>query len=134
MCRGTHVPCGEDQTQQIQLIQHLAHIFNYKYGETFPICHAIIANDSSSKIKSLRDPTKKMSKSDKDAKSCIMLTDSSEQILEKCKKSITDFTSAVNYEPEKRLGVSNLIIIHSLIANKTPHEICEDSIGIDTGM
>lgn len=62
ICRATHVPTGEDQSQQLQLAQHLANVFNFRFGETFPICHGIIADDPSCRIKSLRDPTKKVAR------------------------------------------------------------------------
>jgi tryptophanyl-tRNA synthetase len=118
--------------QHLQLAQHLARTFNNKYGETFPVCHAMVAEDASSRLKSLRS-SKKMSKSDPDAKSCIYLSDKPDVILEKIKKSITDFTSAVTYEPESRSSVANLILIHSLMTMQTPEEICENAAMIDTG-
>lgn len=131
--RATDIPVGEDQVQNLQLSQHLAKVFNFKFGETFPICHALLANDASCRVKSLRDPTKKMSKSDPDPKSVIMVTDTPEMIIEKIKKSITDFTSEVSYEPEKRLGVTNLITIHSLISGLSPDQICENVKELNTG-
>lgn len=108
-------------------------MFNYRFGETFPICHGIIADDPSCRIKSLRDPTKKMSKSDPDEKSRILLTDRPEQIMGKFKKSVTDFTSAVNYDPKTRLGVSNLISIHSLMSGNSIEQIINDASDLETG-
>ncbi|XP_043486863.1 tryptophan--tRNA ligase, mitochondrial isoform X1 [Polistes fuscatus] len=131
--RATNVPVGLDQAQHIQLSQDLAHSFNKKYGDTFPIPRTLICNDYSCRIKSLRDPTKKMSKSDKDVKSRLDLIDKPEVLLEKIKKSLTDFTSEVTYEPETRPGVSNLIAIHSLLTGKSPEEICQDAQGLNTG-
>lgn len=131
--KATHVPVGEDQVQHLQLAHHLAKIFNTKYGNTFPLCHSIVADDPSCRIKSLRDPTKKMSKSDPDTKSCVLLTDSPEQITEKVKKAITDFTSEVTFEPEQRPGVSNLITIHSLATGLSPEQISKNTQGIETG-
>ena len=93
----------------------------------------MMADDASCRVKSLRDPTKKMSKSDPDQKSVITITDTPEMIIEKIKKSITDFTSEVTYEPEKRLGVTNLITIHSLISGKSPDQICESVKELNTG-
>lgn len=133
MFRATHVPVGEDQTQHLQLAQHLARVFNHKFGETFPISRAMVADDASCRIKSLRDPTKKMSKSDPDPKSCVMITDAPDVIIEKVKKSITDFTSEVTFEPETRLGVTNLLTIHSLISGKSIEAICEESKELNTG-
>lgn len=131
--KSTHVPVGEDQVQHLQLSQHLAKIFNTKFGETFPICNPIIADDSSCRIKSLRDPSKKMSKSDPDPKATIFVTDTSDVIREKMKKAITDFTSEVTFDVDNRPGVSNLITIHSLMACKSIEDIIVESQGINTG-
>lgn len=131
--KATHVPVGEDQVQHLQLAHHLAKIFNTKYGETFPLCHSIVADDPSCRIKSLRDPKKKMSKSDPDTKSCVLLTDTPEQVTEKVKKAITDFTSEVTFDPVERPGVANLITIHSLASGLSAEQICTEAAGIDTG-
>ncbi len=74
-----------------------------------------------------------MSKSDSDEKSRILLTDRPEQILEKCKKAVTDFTSAVYNDPEGRPGVSNLISIHSLMSGNSIEQIVNDASNVDTG-
>ncbi|XP_046585693.1 tryptophan--tRNA ligase, mitochondrial isoform X2 [Neodiprion lecontei] len=131
--KSTHVPVGEDQLQHLQLAQHLAKLFNGKFGETFPIPHSMINDDSSCRIRSLRDPTKKMSKSDPDPKSRLQLTDEPKVLLNKVKKAITDFTSEVTYALDERPGVSNLITIHSLLSGKTHDEICREAQGLDTG-
>ncbi|XP_048509899.1 tryptophan--tRNA ligase, mitochondrial isoform X2 [Athalia rosae] len=130
--KSTHVPVGEDQLQHLQLAQHLAKLFNNRFGETFPIPHAMINDDSSARIKSLRDTTKKMSKSDTDHKSRIELTDEPKVLLRKIKKAITDFTSEVTYAPVERPGVANLINIHSLLSGKSHHQICKDAEGLET--
>lgn len=132
-CRATHVPCGDDQRQQLQLAQHLAKVFNTKFGTTFPILETIIADDPSARIKSLRDPSKKQSKSDPDEKGRLTLRDTPDQLFRKIKRAITDFTSEVTYEPEKRPGVANLITIHALTTNSTPAEVCKRAEGLDTG-
>ncbi|KAI4502673.1 hypothetical protein M0802_002585 [Mischocyttarus mexicanus] len=131
--RATNVPVGLDQAQHIQLSQDLAYSFNKKYGDTFPIPKTLICDNASSRIKSLRDPAKKMSKSDKDVKSRLDLIDKPEVLLEKVKKSLTDLISEVTYEPETRPGVSNLVAIHSLLTGKSHEEICKDAQGLDTG-
>jgi tryptophanyl-tRNA synthetase len=124
---------GEDQIQHIQLAQHLTKNFNSRFGKTFPTCQPMISNDLSCRIKSLRDPSKKMSKSDLDPKSSVMLTDSSDKIVAKVKKAITDFTSEVTFDPENRPGVANLLTIHSLVSGKKIEEICDEVRDIDTG-
>lgn len=131
--RATHVPVGEDQVQHLQLAQHLAKSFNHKFGRTFPMCEPMIAEDASCRIKSLRDPAKKMSKSDPDPKSCVMITDTPKQIVEKVKKAMTDFTSQVTFEPEKRPGVTNLLTIHSMVSGKSIEQIVKEAEAIDTG-
>ncbi|KAK2576137.1 hypothetical protein KPH14_007466 [Odynerus spinipes] len=131
--RATDVPVGQDQAQHIQLAQDLAYSFNKKFGDTFPVPRSLICDDASQRIKSLRDPLKKMSKSDKDHKSRLDLMDKPDILLEKIKKAVTDCISEITYEPETRPGVSNLIAIHSLLTGKSPEEICSDAQGLDTG-
>lgn len=93
----------------------------------------MIGQDASGRIRSLRDPSKKQSKSDPNDKSRITLRDSPAAIRKKIKRAITDFTSEVTYDPEKRPGVSNLVGIHSLVKNVSPQEICDEAKGLDTG-
>ncbi|XP_011878448.1 PREDICTED: tryptophan--tRNA ligase, mitochondrial [Vollenhovia emeryi] len=131
--KATHVPVGQDQVQHIQLAQDLAYIFNRQYGQTFPIPHTLISNGPSQRIKSLREPMKKMSKSHADPKTRLNILDEPDVLLEKVKKAVTDFTSEVTYEPDERPGVSNLINIHSLFTGKTPEEICKEAVGLNTG-
>ncbi|XP_067203042.1 uncharacterized protein TrpRS-m isoform X2 [Linepithema humile] len=131
--KATHVPVGQDQVQHVQLAQDLAQIFNKKFGQTFPIPHTLIGDGPSQRIKSLREPVKKMSKSHSDPKSRISLLDEPDVLLEKVKKAVTDFTSEVTYESDNRPGVSNLINIHSLFTGKTPEEICKEAVGLNTG-
>ncbi|XP_014484246.1 PREDICTED: tryptophan--tRNA ligase, mitochondrial isoform X1 [Dinoponera quadriceps] len=131
--KATDVPVGQDQAQHVQLAQNLARIFNNQFGQTFPIPRVLVSDGPSQRIKSLRDPAKKMSKSHQDCKSRLNILDNPDMLLEKVKKSVTDFTSEVTYEPETRPGVSNLINIHSLFTGKTPDEICKEAAGLDTG-
>lgn len=63
------------------------------------------------RIMSLTDPTKKMSKSDPDPKSRILITDSDETIRQKFRTALTDSQEGISYDPERRPGVSNLIDI-----------------------
>lgn len=130
--KASEVPVGEDQVQHIQLCQHLAKVFNNKYGKIFPVPEATM-DSNCAKIRSLRQPEKKMSKSDRDFKNRIDLTDTPDLILKRIKEAVTDFTSAVTYDPDKRPGVSNLIMIHSLCSGKSTDEICLESSRLDTG-
>jgi len=130
--KATHVPCGEDNFQHIQLAQHLAKLFNNKFGPTFPRPSAVSYDDFSSRLKSLRDPLKKMSKSDPNSKSRIELTDGPDEVVEKCKKALTDFTSTITFEPETRPAVANLIILHSLCSGLDPNTICQQNSNLTT--
>lgn len=133
MISATHVPVGEDNIQQIQFAQHIAQRFNRIHGRTFNIPKIILEDGMWCRLRSLRKPENKMSKSEPDPKSRIGLTDSPDEITEKIKKAVTDFTSAVTYDPENRPGVSNLIMIHSLCSGQSPEEICESVKHLDTG-
>ncbi|GFT32067.1 tryptophan--tRNA ligase, mitochondrial [Nephila pilipes] len=132
MYKATEVPVGEDQVQHIQLCQHLAKLFNNKYGIIFPVPSAII-DENSARIKSLRLPDKKMSKSDLNVRNRIEITDPPDVITKRIKEAVTDFTSAVTYDPEQRPGVSNLILMHSLCTGKSCQSICEENHSLDTG-
>ncbi|XP_055258027.1 tryptophan--tRNA ligase, mitochondrial isoform X5 [Moschus berezovskii] len=128
--KSTHVPVGEDQVQHMELTQDLAQSFNKKYGEFFPVPKAILT--SMKKVKSLRDPSAKMSKSDPDKLATVRITDSPEEIVQKFRKALTDFTSEVTYEPASRGGVSNLVAIHAAVAGLPVEEVVRRSAGMDT--
>lgn len=74
-----------------------------------------------------------MSKSDSDPRSRINLFDSPEEIMQKCKKAVTDCISLVEYEPEKRPGISNLVVIHSSLTGRSVSTICQEASGIQSG-
>lgn len=84
------------------------------------------------KVKSLRDPSAKMSKSDPDKLATVRITDSPEEIVQKFRKAVTDFTSEVTYEPARRPGVSNLVAIHAAVAGLPVEEALQHSAGVDT--
>ncbi|HEX4893204.1 MAG TPA: tryptophan--tRNA ligase [Hyphomicrobiaceae bacterium] len=98
--RGTHVPVGEDQKQHLELARDIAQKFNNDYksqiaakgysdGVFFPLCEPIIQGPAT-RVMSLRDGTKKMSKSDPSDMSRINLTDDAETIARKIQKAKTD--------------------------------------------
>ncbi|KAM4044407.1 LOW QUALITY PROTEIN: tryptophan--tRNA ligase, mitochondrial [Anomaloglossus baeobatrachus] len=128
--RSTHVPVGDDQAQHLELTQDVARIFNNRYGEFFPIPRALMSR--SKKIRSLRDPMVKMSKSDPQNLATVRLTDTPDEIVLKFRKAVTDCTSEVTYAPEERPGVSNLVAIHSAVTGHAPEELVQQSRGLDT--
>ena len=85
------------------------------------------------KVKSLRDPTAKMSKSDPHAMATIHLSDSPDDIMVKIRRAVTDFTSEVTYDPAARPGVSNLVSLHAAVAMVTVEEALAQARGLDTG-
>lgn len=128
--KATHVPVGEDQIQHLELAQDIARIFNNQYGGSFPVPKAILSDTK--KIKSLRNPATKMSKSDPQRLATVYVTDSAEEILLKFRKAVTDFTSEVTYDPDTRPGVSNLVAVHTAVTGKTIQEVVQQSKGLDT--
>ncbi|XP_068946323.1 tryptophan--tRNA ligase, mitochondrial isoform X2 [Petaurus breviceps papuanus] len=128
--KSTHVPVGEDQVTHMELVRDLAQHFNKKYGQFFPVPESLLT--SMKKVKSLRDPSAKMSKSDPDKLATIRITDSPEEIVMKFRKAVTDFTSEVTYDPSTRMGVSNMVDIHAAVTGLTVEEVIHQSTGLDT--
>ncbi|XP_048338755.1 tryptophan--tRNA ligase, mitochondrial isoform X2 [Sphaerodactylus townsendi] len=128
--KSTHVPVGEDQVLHLELTQDLARRFNKKYGEFFPVPKAILT--ALKKVRSLRDPTSKMSKSDPQKLATVNVTDTPEEIQMKFRKAVTDFTSEVTYDPDRRPGVSNLVTIHAAVTGLDVEEVVRQSLGLDT--
>ena len=131
--KATDVPVGEDNLQNIYFAQHLGRLFNHKFKTNFfRKISGLVADDGGERVRSLRNPEKKMSKSDPDPRSRINITDPPEVIVEHFRKALTDFTSDVTYDPEKRAGVANLIQIHCLAAGITHEEAVRSGEGLDT--
>ncbi|KAH8689715.1 putative tryptophanyl-tRNA synthetase [Talaromyces proteolyticus] len=109
--RATHVPVGEDQKQHIEFTRHTANSFNHLFGSIFPAPESLIS--PARRVMSLKNPSRKMSKSDVDDRSRILLTDSRELIEKKIKMALTDSEPSITYDPSGRPGISNLIEILS---------------------
>jgi tryptophanyl-tRNA synthetase len=106
------VPVGADQKQHLELTRDLAQRFNSRYSDTFTIPEPFIPKIGA-RIMSLQDPTKKMSKSDTDINNVITLLDNPDIIRKKLKRAVTDSGKRILFDPEKRLGVANLINLYS---------------------
>lgn len=74
-----------------------------------------------------------MSKSDPHAMATIRITDSPDDIALKIRRAVTDFTSEVTFDPERRPGVSNLVTIHAGMAKISVEEAVSQAKGLDTG-
>ncbi|MCC3161164.1 MAG: tryptophan--tRNA ligase [Mollicutes bacterium PWAP] len=105
------VPVGKDQKQHLELTRNIAERFNNEYGKTFIIPEPFITKNGS-KIMSLKDPSKKMSKSSPSAKSYIALLDDPEKAYKKIMKSVTDGENKV-YASKEKEGITNLMTIYS---------------------
>ena len=133
--KATRVPVGEDNLQNVEMTRTLARLFCNKFkSKVFPTPSALLVEeDAGRRVRSLRKPEKKMSKSDSDAKSCVYITDEPDVMRSKIKKAVTDSTSAMTFDLANRPGVSNLIVIYSCLSGQTPAEVCQSFSSCDTG-
>ena len=113
--KASHVPVGDDQKQHLELARDIAHKFNTDYNIDFFVLPEPLFNSDSTRIMSLRDGTKKMSKSDTSDYSRILMTDDNDTIALKIKKAKTDSLSMPESgnDLSKRPEIENLINIYS---------------------
>ncbi|MEM6603441.1 MAG: tryptophan--tRNA ligase [Pseudomonadota bacterium] len=120
--KATHVPVGADQKQHLELARDIATRFNLEHAgyDFFPLPEPLIG-ETAMRIMSLRDGTKKMSKSDPSDYARIHLTDSDEDIIKKFKKAKTDGGEmpATIEELEERPEIKNLLTLHAAMTNGT---------------
>jgi tryptophanyl-tRNA synthetase len=125
---ATHVPVGEDQKQHLELCRDIALKFNNDFGvEFFPITEPVIMGPAT-RVMSLRDGTKKMSKSDPSDLSRINLTDSADDILKKIRKAKTD-ADGLPSEAEGLKGrpeADNLVGIYAALADKSVGDVLSE--------
>ncbi len=112
----TEVPVGDDQKQHVELARDIAEKFNKRFGKTFVVPKPIITKEGA-RIKSLTNPEVKMSKSDENPNSYILLTDTPDVIKKKITKATTDSDGKIKYNPKEKPGVSNLLNILSVCTN-----------------
>ncbi|UWQ22193.1 tryptophan--tRNA ligase [Jannaschia sp. W003] len=132
---ATHVPVGDDQKQHIELCRDIAAKFNHDYGvEFFPLAEPVIEGVAT-RIMSLRDGTKKMSKSDPVDASRINLTDDADAISRKFRKAKTDPDPLPGEVAglEGRPDVRNLVNIHAALAGTTPDAVLAEKAGSQLG-
>ena len=120
--KATHVPVGEDQKQHLELARDIAQKFNNDFGVPgfFPLPEPVITGPAT-RVMSLRDGTKKMSKSDESEYSRINLTDDADTIAQKIRKARTDAEplpdSAKGFEG--RPEAENLVNIFAALSDET---------------
>ena len=117
--KATHVPVGEDQKQHLELARDIAGAFNRHYKqEFFPQPEPMILG-AATRVMSLRDGKKKMSKSDESDYSRINMTDDADMIAKKFKKATSDMLPGITYDVENRPEASNLLNIYAALAGVT---------------
>ncbi|MBM3951240.1 MAG: tryptophan--tRNA ligase [Rhodospirillales bacterium] len=123
--KATHVPVGEDQKQHLELARDIAQKFNNDFGVSFfPVVEPMIFG-AATRVMSLRDGSKKMSKSDASDYSRINMTDDADAIAQKVRKARTD----PHPLPENAAGLkdrpeaANLIGIYAALSDQTPEEV-----------
>ena len=115
------VPVGIDQKQHLELARDLATRFNNAYSPTFKVPDPYIP-PVGAKVMSLQDPTKKMSKSDDNPNSYILIMDPPEVIRKKISRAVTDSIGVVNYSDDQP-GVKNLLDILIAIKGYSKEEV-----------
>jgi tryptophanyl-tRNA synthetase len=129
--KATHVPVGEDQKQHLELSRDIAGAFNRRYGvEFFPLPEPQIFGPAT-RVMSLRDGTKKMSKSDTSDYSRLNMTDDADAIALKIRKAKTDPQPlpASEEDAEKRPEADNLLSIYAALANMSRAEAVQKFAG-----
>ncbi|MCI6266023.1 MAG: tryptophan--tRNA ligase [Erysipelotrichaceae bacterium] len=117
-----YVPTGMDQKQHVELCRDLAGRFNKKYGDTFKLPVPMIPK-MGAKIMDLQEPTKKMSKSSPNPKGIIYLLDDEKTIRKKIMAAVTDSDARVDYDPDKKPGISNLLTIYASLKELSMEEV-----------
>ncbi|MFK7752359.1 MAG: tryptophan--tRNA ligase [Sedimentitalea sp.] len=132
---ATHVPVGEDQKQHLELTRDIAAKFNHDYGvDFFPITEPVIEG-AATRVMSLRDGSKKMSKSDPSDASRINMTDDADTIAKKIRKAKTDpdalpsEAKGLDDRPEAR----NLVNIYAALSEQSVDQVLAEVGGQQFG-
>ena len=124
-----YIPVGEDQRQHLEFARDIALRMNNKFGELFtvpePTTKQVEFSGRSNpvRIRSLRSPDKKMSKSIEDPAGTILLKDSLEEATKKVMGATTDSVGVINFDIKKQPGITNLLQILALLTNKLQTEV-----------
>lgn len=135
--KATHVPVGEDQKQHLELSRDIAAKFNNDFSKPgfFPLPEPLIKGPGA-RIMSLRDGTKKMSKSDPSDQSRINLTDSADAIAKKIRKAKTDagVMPETAEDMETRPEVANLVGIYAALSGQSIESVLSEYAGQGFGV
>ncbi|WP_159712494.1 tryptophan--tRNA ligase [Geminicoccus flavidas] len=120
---ATHVPVGEDQKQHLELARDTAGAFNRQFGIEFFVLPEPMILGEATRVMSLRDGTKKMSKSDTSDYSRINLTDDADTIAQKIRKAKSDPIEGMSYDVAGRPEASNLLTIYAALADQPRSQV-----------
>lgn len=126
------VPVGVDQKQHVELARDIAIRFNKMYGDAFVIPEPLISKEGT-KIKDLKDPTKKMSKSEDSPNGVIALLDDLEAARKKIMSATTDSEMSIKFDEENKPGISNLMNIYASLTEKSIKEVEVEFEGCNYG-
>lgn len=125
------VPIGADQKQHLELTRDIAQRFNGVYGDVFTVPEGYFGKVGS-RVMSLQEPTRKMSKSDPED-TFISLLDPPDIIRRKLKRAVTDSDAEIRYDPENKPGVSNLLAIIAALTGEGIDKTAESLSGLGYG-
>lgn len=126
------VPVGEDQRQHVELTRDLAMRFNSRFGDTLTVPEAKIMKETA-KIYDLQDPTSKMSKSAESDAGLLSILDPAELTAKKIMRAVTDADGEIRFDPKAKPGVSNLLVIYSVLSGEPIDAIADSFAGIGYG-
>lgn len=130
-----YVPLGDDQNQHLELARDLGIRLNNKFGDIFTVPEEwkkqleFAQRLEGVRIRSLRNPTAKMSKSVDDPSGTIQLSDTPDEAIKKIKTAETDSLGKVNWDWVNQPGITNLLQIYQLLAGKTKDEVVAEWAG-----
>lgn len=133
-----YVPVGEDQRQHLELTRDLAMRINNKFADVFPegvfatvpedwkAQLAFAQRDNGVRIRSLRNPEKKMSKSVDDPAGTINMTDNPGEAAKKVMSATTDSLGKISFDWENQPGISNLLQIQALLSERPVRDVAAE--------
>lgn len=131
------VPVGDDQKQHLELTRDLGMRMNNKFGDLFTVPEdwkaqmAFASRDNGIRIRSLRNPEKKMSKSVSDPSGTILLSDVPAEAAQKVMRAETDSLGKVNFDFATQPGISNLLQILALLSERPQADVNAEWIGTE---
>lgn len=133
---ASYIPVGGDQTQHLEFTRTIAERFNSRFGdnlftvpETVEKQREFFGLDQPLRLKSLSEPTKKMSKSSESSRGIIFLTDAPEEAAKKIMSAATDDFGEIKYDPKERPGISSLIDILALLKGNSSESTAQQYNG-----